>query len=380
MLRRAQRTAAGSMSTACTSAWSTVAARAAPIAPAPQHRSRIISPGWASATACWTRNSVRRRGTKTPGSTAMRRPKNSAQPRTCSSGRPAARRSTIASSSSGLRAVAMSNRPRSTAKTQPAAPAGATIGGSATLPATVAKVDDPGAERPGLEQFELDRALQRGEVRRTAAQHDRNDEQPVLVDEVQLDQRGGQARAAHRYHALPRRFPEPGHLGGHVVGGQPGVALDLLERGGEHDLRDGFPDPGELQQVRAGHGRLGGLPDQHVLVQPPPHQFHADPGGLLDVERKQLLVGIGPGNVAAGARNEAVQRHAHGVDHRAHHGLPVVRMDPCLYGYARPCRATARAWPAYGSPPEPITPTSIQRTSSFPRPTAWPRPSTPISR
>src|SRR5580700_4674150 len=207
------------MSTACTSTWSTAAASAAPIAPAPQHRSTRMAWGRASATASWTRNSVRRRGTKTPGSTAMRSPQNSAQPRTCSSGRPAARRSTIASSSSGLRAVAMSSPASSSAKTQPAARSRATMKGSVTLHATVAKVDDPGAERPGLEQLELDRAVQRREVRRAAAQYDRDDEQPVLVDEVQLDQRGGQARAAHRYHALPRRFPEPGHLVGHSVAG-----------------------------------------------------------------------------------------------------------------------------------------------------------------
>src|SRR5271156_265890 len=140
-------------------------------------------------TACSTRNSVRRRGTKTPGSTAMRSPQNSAQPRTCSSGRPAARRSTISSSSSGLRAVAMSSPASSSAKTQPAARSLATIEGSATPHATVAKVDDPGTERPGLEQLELDPAIQGREVGCAAAQHDRVDEQPVLVDEVQLDQR-----------------------------------------------------------------------------------------------------------------------------------------------------------------------------------------------
>ena len=56
----------------------------------------------ARAAAWRTRNSVRRRGTKTPGSTAIRRPQNSAQPRTCSSGRPATRRSTMAARSAGV--------------------------------------------------------------------------------------------------------------------------------------------------------------------------------------------------------------------------------------------------------------------------------------
>ena len=58
---------------------------------------------------------------KTPGSTAIRRPQNSAQPMTCSSGKPATRRSTMAASSAGVRAAEMSNRASSSAKTQPAA-------------------------------------------------------------------------------------------------------------------------------------------------------------------------------------------------------------------------------------------------------------------
>ena len=75
------------------------AASAAPRAPEPQHRSTTTAPGRASAMAWLTRNSVRRRGTNTAGSTAIRRPQNSAQPSTCSSGWPAARRSTRAASS-----------------------------------------------------------------------------------------------------------------------------------------------------------------------------------------------------------------------------------------------------------------------------------------
>jgi len=162
------------MSAACTSARSAAAVSAAPIAPAPQHRSTItcrprgtggrialpkgdlggcVSPkglgGWVSPTAsrggrvpagdeqgaggcagsspriskaaCQTRNSVRRRGTNTPGATAIRRPQNSAQPRTCSSGRPTARWPTMASSSAGVRAADTSSRASSSAKTQPAA-------------------------------------------------------------------------------------------------------------------------------------------------------------------------------------------------------------------------------------------------------------------
>jgi GNAT superfamily N-acetyltransferase len=38
----------------------------------------------------------------------------------------------------------------------------------------------------------------------------------------------------------------------------------------------------------------------------------------------------------------------------------VVRIDPCPCRSGRPVPATARAWPAYGSPLEPITPTSLR--------------------
>ena len=198
--RRAQRTAAGSMSVACTSARSTAAAIAAPIAPAPQHRSTTMSPGRASVTACWTRNSVRRRGTKTPASTAIRSPQNSAQPMTCSSGRPPARCSTMAPASAGVRAADISSLASSSAKTQPAARSRATTCDSST---PVTQIHDPGAERSGLEQVQRDLPVQRREVRRAAAHHDRADEQPVFIDEVELDQAGGQA-ARRRRRLCPR--------------------------------------------------------------------------------------------------------------------------------------------------------------------------------
>jgi hypothetical protein len=60
----------------------------------------------------------------------------------------------------------------------------------------VAEVDGAGAERPRLGQLQVELRRQRREVGRAAAQHDRLDELPVLVDEVALDQRGGEARAA----------------------------------------------------------------------------------------------------------------------------------------------------------------------------------------
>src|SRR5712691_2330382 len=153
----------------------------------------------------------------------------------------------------------------------------------------VAKVDDARAERPCLEQLEVDLLRKGREVSGAAAQHDRADEQPVLVDEVQLDQRGGEARAAGGHHVLPRPFLEPGDLAGNIVRGQPGVARDLRQCRGEHDLRDGLPDPGELELEGVGPGLLSGLPGQHVLVQPPPTQVRADLPRLLNVEPHQLL-------------------------------------------------------------------------------------------
>src|SRR5579875_2958006 len=161
------------MSAACSSTGPRAAASAAPTAPDPQHRSTTIpgrpgtwppgTPAWLGMAGAWppgqvarlvaaawparpaagpagaagwrawaaarqpseaawrTRNSVRRRGTNTPGSTAIRRPQNSAQPRTCSRGTPAARRPVMAASSAGVRAAEMSSRASSSAKTQPAA-------------------------------------------------------------------------------------------------------------------------------------------------------------------------------------------------------------------------------------------------------------------
>ncbi len=67
-----------------------------------------------------------RRGTNTPGPTAIRSPQNSTQPRTCSSGTPPTRRSTSAASSAGVPAASTSSRASSSAKTQPAARSRAT--------------------------------------------------------------------------------------------------------------------------------------------------------------------------------------------------------------------------------------------------------------
>ena len=63
---------------------------------------------------------MRRRGTNTPGSTAIRNPQNSAQPRICSSGNPATRWPTIAVNSASVPADETSNWASSSANTHPA--------------------------------------------------------------------------------------------------------------------------------------------------------------------------------------------------------------------------------------------------------------------
>ncbi len=98
------------------------AASATPTAPVPQHRSRTYRaarPGERDRAAdeelrtpAWHEH---------PEIHGDRRPQNSAQPRTCSRGSPAARRSTMAARSSGVRAAETSRRASSSAKTQPAA-------------------------------------------------------------------------------------------------------------------------------------------------------------------------------------------------------------------------------------------------------------------
>ena len=140
MLRRAQRTAAGSMSAACSSTRPSAAARAAPTAPEPQHRSTTTGRGRA------TRERPARRGTRCGGG-ARRRPvprRSAGRGTRPSRGRVrgAGRRRAgppWRSSSAGVRAVARSSSASSSAKTQPAARSAATTTTGGTR-------DDEGAE------------------------------------------------------------------------------------------------------------------------------------------------------------------------------------------------------------------------------------------
>src|SRR5207249_1669105 len=82
------------------------------------------------------------------------------------------------------------------------------------------------AKGPCLDELEVDPLVQGGEVRRASAQDDRTDEEPVLIDEAQLDEGGGQPGAADGQ-VLARLLPQLGDLFGNAVPDQPGVALVL---------------------------------------------------------------------------------------------------------------------------------------------------------
>ena len=53
-----------------------------------------------------------------------------------------------------------------------------------SLHAPVANVNDARAKRLRLDQLQVDPLIQGREVRRAAAQYDRTDEEPLLVDEA----------------------------------------------------------------------------------------------------------------------------------------------------------------------------------------------------
>src|SRR3954464_15298963 len=111
--------------------------------------------------------------------------------------------------------------------------------------AAVALVDHARAERPGLDQVQRDVFGDRRQERRAATDDDRIAEDAQLVDEAELDRRRGQTGAADR-DVLVGRVERRGDLLCHRRLGEPGVALDAVERAAEADLRDRAPDIGEL--------------------------------------------------------------------------------------------------------------------------------------
>jgi hypothetical protein len=68
--------------------------------------------------------------------------------------------------------------------------------GARLIAPLVAHVDDSRAKGPRLDQLQADPPVQVGKERRAATQDHGADEEPELVDEAELDEGGGEARAA----------------------------------------------------------------------------------------------------------------------------------------------------------------------------------------
>src|SRR3712207_6545450 len=133
--------------------------------------------------------------------------------------------------------------------------------------ASVAFVDHARAERPGPDQVQRDVFGDRRQERRAATEDDRIAEHAPLVDEAELDSRRDQAGAAD-LDVLVGRVERRGGLLGHRGLGEPGVALDAVERAAEDDLRHRAPDVGERGPELVVAQRRIRLPHQHRLVEP----------------------------------------------------------------------------------------------------------------
>src|SRR5919109_1096232 len=93
--------------------------------------------------------------------------------------------------------------------------------------------------------------------------------------------------------------------------GEPGVALDAVERAAEDDLRDRAPDVGERAPELVVAQRRIRLPHQHRLVQPAAAQIAAELADLREVETKLLLARGRPLERALAVGDKAVHRDAH---------------------------------------------------------------------
>src|SRR5215207_1479058 len=179
--------------------------------------------------------------------------------------------------------------------------------------APVALEDHARAEGSGFDQVQRDVFGDRRQERRAATDEDRIAEHAQLVDEAELDRRCGQAGAADP-HVLVGRVERRSGLLGHRRLGEPGVALDAVERAAEDDLRDRAPDVGERGSELVVAQRRIGLPRQHRLVQPAAAQIGAELAYLRDVETKLLLARGRPPERAFIVYEKAVHRDAYRVD------------------------------------------------------------------
>src|SRR5207249_3172251 len=98
---------------------------------------------------------------------------------------------------------------------------------------------------------------------------------------------------------LVGRVERRSSLLGHRRLGEPGVALDAVERAAEDDLRDRAPDVGERGPELAVAQRRIRLPHRHRLVKPAATQIAAELADLREVETKQLLSGAEDGALVA---------------------------------------------------------------------------------
>src|SRR2546421_636597 len=154
--------------------------------------------------------------------------------------------------------------------------------------ARVAFVDHARAECPGLHQGQRDVLSDRRQEGRAATDDDRIAEHAQLVDEAELDRRRGQAGAADR-DVLVGRVERRSGLLGHRRLGEPGVALNAVERAAEDDLRGSAPGVGERGPKLVVAHRGIRLPRQHRLVKAAAAQIAAELAYLRCVETKLLL-------------------------------------------------------------------------------------------
>src|SRR3954454_5711651 len=104
----------------------------------------------------------------------------------------------------------------------------------------VSQVHDARAERARLEQFHVDTVISR-EERDAAADRDRIDEQPVLVDQIQTGRLGSELGASYRY-VSTHRLLERGQLCAQVIAREGRVrSVDRVQRPREHHLRQRPP-------------------------------------------------------------------------------------------------------------------------------------------
>ena len=96
----------------------------------------------------------------------------------------------------------------------------------------VARVDHPVAEGPGLGELEVERRGEGREQGQPAAEDDGRDEEPILVDQVELGTCAGEPRPADGDLAVELRL-EPRDLLLDAARCGPGVALDLGQRARE---------------------------------------------------------------------------------------------------------------------------------------------------